>query len=370
MRLIDASNAEQYLHETHRVAREESLQVRELSGGVSNFVLLARRSSGEEFVLKQARPQLRVPLPWFCGVARIFREIDVLRLCERTFTNERSPTAPSSALAIQFPRVLFEDRENFLFGMTAAPSPHETWKERLLSGDADGAIASACGDLLGRLHAATWRDAAVARQFDDRQFFDDLRIDPYFRQIALVHADLRPAIQRLIDSVWENRFCLVHGDFSPKNLLVWNGGLMLIDFEVGHFGDPAFDLGFVLTHLVLKSLWAGGECERYLALLESFWSRYATALSATVSAADMSELESRTAQNLAGCCLARVDGKSRVDYLADGDPARELSRQLFQQPPGSWNETYQMIREQIARAAGLVTNRTAAKVARTRESDG
>ena len=175
--------------------------------------------------------------------------------------------------------MLFEDRENYAFAMTAAPLGHRSWKEQLLAGQFDETIAAACGQMLGRLHAGTWRDEDVAKQFGDREYFFALRVEPYYRRVAEVHADLTAAMDELICSLDENCCCLVHGDFSPKNLLVWRGpqsDVMLIDCEVGHFGDPAFDLGFMLSHLTLKAVYFKAQnpdlVERSLSLIPPFFS--------------------------------------------------------------------------------------------------
>src|SRR5262249_54420782 len=146
--------------------------------------------------------------------------------------------------------------------------------------------------------------------------------------------------ERLIDSVWQNRCSLVHGDFSPKNLLVWRGHVMLIDFEVGHFGDPAFDLGFFLTHLVLKGLWAGERRGEYLDIAERFWSSYESTIKSAIGADDWAALEERALWNLAGCMLARVDGKSRVEYLSAEQQqcVRVMSHRWIVTPPESWKE--------------------------------
>ena len=47
---------------------------------------------------------------------------------------------------------------------------------------------------------------------------------------------------------------LVLGDYAPKNLLAYPDGVFVIDLEVAHLGAPAFDVAFLLTHLVLKQL--------------------------------------------------------------------------------------------------------------------
>jgi aminoglycoside phosphotransferase (APT) family kinase protein len=226
--------------------------------------------------------------------------------------------------------------------MSAAPPEHKTWKDLLLAGNLDEAsrVAGACGRVLGRLHAASWGDSSIAARLADRTYFDQLRLDPYYRHVGRMHEGLAPAIERLIESVWQHRRSLVHGDFSPKNLLVWPGHLMLIDFEVGHYGDPAFDLGFFLTHLVLKSIRADERRQDFLAMAAEFWRTYCDVLATDVAAAELELLEQRMLWNLAGCMLARVDGKSPVEYLspAQQQRVRAIAMTWIIDPPRTWDE--------------------------------
>jgi 5-methylthioribose kinase len=340
MLLIDAKNAEGYLRNTGRIASEESVNVRELSGGVSNIVLLVSDSNGEpRFVIKQVREQLRVPDPWFCSIERIWREVEVLEICHKALTASDNGSQPSDDPAVSVPTVLFCDRDNYLYAMTAAPR-HEVWKSQLLRGKTDLRTASACGRLLGTIHAATWQQPHVAQALSDRSFFDALRLDPYYRHVANQHADLAPIMQALIDSLTSHPRCLVHGDFSPKNILVHADGLTLIDFEVGHFGDPGFDLGFFLSHLVLKAIRAGDQCHDYLQLTDSFWARYRERLLPTSGENEFTTLVERGIANAAGCLMARVDGKSRVDYLdaAAQETVRRLARDLLLHPASTWEQ--------------------------------
>jgi 5-methylthioribose kinase len=341
---ITCETAADYLRSQGRAALTERIDVCELAGGVSNAVLRVKLPSrGESFVLKQARGRLRVKEEWLCPVERIWREVDVLQICDELIQPQ------PAAIAAVVPSVLWEDRENFAYAMTAAPPEHRTWKELLLAGNLDGspALATACGRLLGQLHAGSWANREIAARLDDRAYFEQLRLDPYYRQLARVHADLSPAIQRLIDSVWRHRLCLVHGDFSPKNLLVWPGHVMLIDFEVGHYGDPAFDLGFFLTHLVLKSIWAGERGYLYLNLATQFWRSYEATMAACIGSEQFAAIERRMMLNLAGCLLARVDGKSPVDYLhsAEQERVRQIARGWIIAPQQSWDAALSMARE-------------------------
>jgi aminoglycoside phosphotransferase (APT) family kinase protein len=344
---INEQNAVQYLRDRGQIRSDEPAQVQQLAGGVSNLVLLVTLPlRAERFVLKQARGQLRVAHEWRSSIERIWQEVEVLKLCGQLLPGAGAATsapdqpAPMSVADLftpSLPDLLWEDRDNYLYAMTAAPLKHRTWKQTLLAGRTrlGQPVAVACGRLLGQLHAASWRSAAVAQRLDNRAFFQELRLDPYYRQTSRAHPDLLPQLDGLIDSVWQHRLCLVHGDFSPKNLLIWPGHVMLIDFEVGHYGDPAFDLGFFLTHLVAKAIHAGIHCRQFLQLGAIFWKTYRAQLEPVAASGELADLERRMLLNLAGCLLARVDGKSPLDYLTltEQQMARRLAREWLVAPP-------------------------------------
>ena len=337
---IDEQNAEAYLRANGRIAASEQVIVRTLSGGVSNIVLLVARTSGEPiFVLKQAREQLRVAEPWFCSVERIWREVDVLEVCQRALSSSAGTPCFPTDRTISVPRVLFCDRSQYLYAMSAAPA-HRVWKQMLLDGVCDISVASACAQLLGIIHAATWAQPDIARQLADRSFFEQLRVDPYYRHVARKQPNLGPAFAQLIQSLSDHPHCLVHGDFSPKNILVYDGGLMLVDFEVGHFGDPAFDIGFFLSHLVLKAFRAGPHAKGYLALIDTFWEVYQALIQPTSGPHEYALLMARGLWNLSGCLLARTDGKSQVDYLTDATRSvvRPAAQRLLCEPVATWPE--------------------------------
>ena len=319
MQLIDQQIAADYLRQKKLLHQNEEVSIQELPGGVSNVVLYVTRPAEPDYVVKQAREQLRVAAPWFCSVERIWREVETMKICTQLLTDSSTiPPIPTST-----PELLFSDPDNFLYGMSAVPN-HATWKQVLLRGEVDDDVGRSCGWLLGRLHGGTWGGQQLPHLLHDRQFFDDLRVDPYYREIARIHFDLVPAIERLIGSLDLSICCLVHGDFSPKNLLIHELGIVLVDFEVGHFGDPAFDIGFFLSHLALKAYRAGDEFPRYLSLIAAFRDEYADEFCRLTSQHDLQAVEERAAGNLAACMLARVDGKSQVDYLTE--PLRTLVR--------------------------------------------
>jgi 5-methylthioribose kinase len=367
MRELDATTAAAYLRDVGWLPPGEVVDVRELAGGVSNIVLLVRRDQNPDFVLKQARERLRVAEPWFCGVERIWREADVLRICRSLL--DRVPA--DGGWQIGVPRILNEDRANYVFAMEAAAPTHQVWKSQLLAGVCDPAVAEAAGRLLAGLHAHSWRDGELASQLEDRQFFEQLRVDPYYRHLARHAPALHPAIDRLIDSLQQHRCGLVHGDFSPKNLLLdtvrtrhksaetvpesdcslmENERLWLVDCEVGHYGDVAFDVGFFLSHLVLKTFRAGEQWPAMLALIQRFWTAYRGGLGRQLSDLEIRGVESRGMEHLAGCGLARLDGKSPVEYLTDAglrDRLRKMFRAMLREPPVSWTSWEPQLRSHL-----------------------
>ncbi|MFP6648678.1 MAG: phosphotransferase [Pirellulaceae bacterium] len=346
MREIDSENVAGILAELGWISPEEPLRVCLLTGGVSNMVMHVHRESPgggsisrKEFVLKQARHQLAVEEPWFCSVERLEREVLVLKACQRLLQTEQ--TLP---LAVGVPGLLADDAGEHLYAMESAGVGHRTWKEDLLAGRPDSRGAVASGWLLGHLHGASWGDSHLARVIGDQQFFEDLRLDPYYRQVARGAPELSSELDELVENA-RQPICLVHGDMSPKNLLVNDSQLMLIDFEVGHFGDPAFDLGFFQTHLLLKTLRAGQQASDYWELITCFQESYWQQLEITGQGMPVDDLKERSLRHLGGCLLARVDGKSPVDYLDERfqEVVRRIGRGLLCRQIDSWDTVRQQV---------------------------
>jgi len=171
--------------------------------------------------------------------------------------------------------------------------------------------------------------------------FVQLRVDPFYRRIAAASHEVAPHIEALIAEMFSLPICLVHADFSPKNVLIADERIVLVDFETGHYGDPAFDLGFFLSHLLLKSIRHAVRFADFAALTAEFWKSYLHDLAPLAPDAPFApaEIVRRTTGHLAGCMWARIDGTSKIDYLGDvqQDAAREFCRSLFVDPPGGWN---------------------------------
>lgn len=307
-----------YLKRAGVLPEDCPITVDELAGGVSSAVLRAE-SCEQCVVLKQALAKLKVRDDWRSGVERALIEARAAEALARLL--------PEGAV---LPPV-WTDPERYLFVMPCAPHGAETWKARLMRGELDYRTASRAGALLGWLHGRSRGDEDLAARFDDRQYFLSLRVAPYLSTTAERRPELAAAIGRHEHRMLATRVALVHGDFSPKNMLVGPddpAAVILLDHEVTHWGDPAFDLAFCLTHLHLKAIAFPERAQGYLSLARAFWEEYLAA----AAPPEPARLE-REATGLLGCIIAaRVDGKSPVEYLTTEETrerARDLARALL-----------------------------------------
>jgi 5-methylthioribose kinase len=288
-----------YLAKCGLVDDPAALAIRELGGGVSNFVSLVE-GPGIRWVAKQSLGKLRVEDNWTSQRERIFREAAAIH-------------SLGSILDGAVPQVLHVDHENFLYVMSAAPGGSEVWKTLLLNGQVSMEVAKEAGSLLAAMITASQERPEFQEEFTDRTVFDELRIDPYYRTTAARCPEAREALGQLIEDSWNIRSSLVHGDYSPKNMLVGGNGIFLIDFEVVHWGDPAFDSGFLLNHLMLKAFHQPRFAELYFQAARAFWQ----ALDGGLKNARTVDFEAMTVRHLGGLMLARMDGKSPVEYIRD-----------------------------------------------------
>jgi aminoglycoside phosphotransferase (APT) family kinase protein len=320
---LNPGNAADYLRRQGWIG-PGPVEVEPLSGGVSNAVLRVRTPQ-RVFVLKQARSQLRTRDAWFSDLDRIWREMEVMQILR--------PHLPTGVV----PEVLSADRANFVFAMSHAPTEAVVWKAQLLLGEVDLAQGERAGRVLGRLHDVTARDRRLIDAFADHTVFVQLRVDPYYRRIQERLPDVAGAVAPLIEELLSRRDALCHGDYSPKNMLLHSRGFMLVDYETAHAGDPTMDLGFFLSHLVLKAVRRSHEASRYFELTRAFWRGY----HAEARFAPAADLEARGIGHCAVCLLARIDGTSPVDYLPEEDNrnlVRRLGRALLADRPRCWED--------------------------------
>jgi len=295
----------------------EPYRVETLGGGVSCDVLVVH-AGGRAFCVKRALARLRVEADWRAPVERAEAEVAWLRLV-------------ASIDPALVPQVLAEDRARHVFAMRyLPPETHPLWKARLAAGDADPDIAALVGAALAGIHAATASRDDVAAQFANQEQFFALRLEPYLLFTAARHEDVGPRIRELAQSIAASRITLMHGDVSPKNILCGPQGPVFLDAETACIGDPAFDLAFCLNHLLLKCVWhpeySGAYLDGFARLKDAYLSR--------VDWESQGDVERRTAALLPALLLARIDGKSPVEYLTterDKGFVRTTAKRLFRE---------------------------------------
>ncbi len=300
------------------VAPGEPVNGTALTGGVSSDIWRVDLSSGP-ICVKRALPKLKVDAQWRAPVERNRYEVAWMRAAELI--------VPGAA-----PPVLGEDPETCTFSMAfLKPDRYPLWKNQLMAGEVSAEFARRVGEVIGRIHAASAGrdDFAVAFRTDEN--FYAIRLEPYLIAAARKHPDVAGILEGLASSTAKSRKVLVHGDVSPKNILAGPSGPVFLDAECAWYGDPAFDLAFCLNHLLLKGLIVERAREELKRAFEALRAAYLSA----VDWEPAEELEARTARLLPGLTLARVDGKSPVEYLqreTDRHRVRATAKALLARP--------------------------------------
>jgi 5-methylthioribose kinase len=325
-----------YLVEQGFMRSDEEVSVCALGGGVSNIVLLVewRGPQARRWVIKQSLEKLRVKDDWRAERWRIYREAQSIQTLR--------PVLGPAAL----PEVIHLDFKRFLYIMTAAPTGSQEWKDLLLARRADSQVARNAGLLLAKMINASRDHASLKSEFWDRTVFDQLRVEPYYRTTASRYPELRREFDDLIGTSLKIRTSLVHGDYSPKNMLVLGDNIFLIDFEVVHWGDPSFDAAFLLNHLFLKAFHQPAVSGQFIALVYDFWK---TLLAALVSQTAVA-FEIMTLRHLGGLMLARIDGKSPAEYIQDEatkERVRRAAIRILVERPRILEDAVEIVKREI-----------------------
>lgn len=291
----------QYLKHNGYLAEQEKWEMKILRGGVSNRTVWVKKEDGTSWVLKQALEKLRVTTDWFSHPRRIGQEALGLEWFAK-FCPEKS-----------VPQLIFFDEDSYLLAMEAIMEPHDNLKEMLLKGKMETNYFQQLGNLLGRIHSGGQQmQLEIEAAFQEYSFFESLRLEPYYLFTAQKLSEASLFMHDLCQATRTRRYTLVHGDYSPKNILVHQGQLILLDYEVAHFGDGTFDVGFVLTHLLSKA----NHLPKYRSALIlgaiDFWANYMEKVQKTWTA----EKESGAVAHTIACLLARVHGQSPLEYLS------------------------------------------------------
>ena len=316
----DRAACERYLVAAGHAQTGDVVEHRLLAGGVSCATVLVAFADGRRWVLKQALAKLRVKADWFSDPNRIHREALGMRVL--------GELAPPGSI----PKLIFDDAAHHVIGMEAVPEPHENWKTMLLAERIQPFHAIDFGKLLGAIHLHSRNRRRELRPlFEDTTFFETLRVEPYYEYVAANVQEAAAFLNTLVADTRKHRESLVHGDYSPKNVLIHNNRLVLLDHEVIHWGDPAFDVGFALTHFLSKAHHLHNGLLQSAAI--AFWGSYLTTVVhewLPDPELDFDDFVQRTVRHTLGCLLARVSGRSPLEYLSSTDRERQQNFVLRQ----------------------------------------
>lgn len=302
------------------ISPTDDLNDKRLAGGVASNIRLVQGKDGL-YVVKQALEKLRTSAEWLSDPARSSTEVAALREIAGLLGQDTVP------------EVLWVDEAENTFAMRQIDPRLSNWKQDLMAGDIDDRTAAQAGSLVGSLHSRSATVPVIRDRFDDLTYFETLRINPYFLRLVEKNQQLAAVIEDIIAGMLNRRSALVHGDFSPKNILADASEVVILDCEVAHWGDPRFDVAFCLAHLFLKSHRRGAPVGRLAACSLAFLDAYKT------HGPDIVDAE---LVRILGCLiLARLDGDSPVDYLDDLDTSevREIATSMICDPHVS-PETY------------------------------
>lgn len=317
------------------IGEHETPALTALTGGVASDIWRVDRAAGPVCV-KRALAKLRVEADWYAPVERNLYEV-------RWFENAGA-AAPEAV-----PRILGHDpRLGFFVMEYLALEDHRLWKAELLAGRADAGVAREVGRRLARIHAGTAERPDIAEQFPTDAIFHAIRLEPYLEATAAAHPGLADALFKLSADTAATKRTLVHGDVSPKNIQVGPNGPIFLDAECAWYGDPAFDVAFCLNHLLLKCLARRDATEDCLNCFDALIGAYLV----SVDWEPPARVEARTARLLPGLLLARIDGKSPVEYVVDEDDkrlVRGVATRLLRTAPEHLAAVREAWKEAIAR---------------------
>lgn len=307
-----SARAAHLLEDLELASAVDVVSVRPLTGGVASDIGVVELADGRCLCVKFALPRLKVAEDWHAPVHRSRAEYAWL-LAALAIVPECVPKLYGWSAMLNG------------FAMEYVSGPDVVlWKRELLAGAGEGGQAAAVGSMLGRVHAASTQAGFDRGPFANRDDFRALRIEPYLTFTARRHPEVAKQLTAMAEALYASDAVLVHGDVSPKNILFRGGGPMLLDAECATMGDPAFDVAFCLNHLVLKGIHVPQAAPERRRGAEELWAAYAN----HVSWEDVQALEARVTRLLPALMLARVDGKSPVEYLSKGSQDRVLSLAL------------------------------------------
>lgn len=329
-------NLRTYLEKSDMLDGDRPVSIHYFSGGVSGATALVRLASGRELIVKQAYARLNVAAVWECNPERIRMEHEALKIY-----NEIVPDC--------VPKPIAYDSTNYVMIREAVPESWVMWKSELLNGRLQDAIAEKAAAALAEVHNRTAGNEQIREVFGDPSVFYTLRVEPYIEYPVGRYPEIREQSRVLADKLMTEQIALIHGDYSPKNILVHDDQICILDMEVAYYGHPCFDLAFLTNHFLLKAVFRKELADRYLNMMLKMVQLYFDRENFT----DRKKLEADTVRTLAFLFLARVDGKSPVEYLkeeVDRNLVRAAAMEMIRKEYESYDEITACLKRHLSGA--------------------
>jgi 5-methylthioribose kinase len=299
--MLDEGSVLPYLRKRRLLTGEATVEI--LTGGVS-CVVLAVSNADVDLVVKQALPELKTKAKWVADQRRAIVEANAMRVYYQI--------SPDSV-----PELVDSDPDEFTLTMSRLPRSCTNWKIDMLEGRIHPEMGSELGLILAKWHNFGAISPEIKVEFMEDSLFEQLRVAPFYRAVAAVNPQLVEVINLLIAEITQIKVTLVHGDFSPKNIMATSENRpIVLDFEVAHTGNPVFDLAFLLAHLLCKTIRTKDRREKDL--LISTATQFLTKYQKTAQLSVAKSLP----QHIALIALARVEGVSPVNYLDEASQQR------------------------------------------------
>ena len=303
------------------ISSKNNYIVEKLSGGVSSDIWKITNENCI-YCLKKAKNKLDVKEDWYVPIER--------NIYEYEWYNEVNKLNSNIA-----PKVIYSDSKNFFFIMEYFDEKKfPLWKKELFKSNIDISFSQSVAQNLSFIHLNSFNNNELKNKFDTIKLFEDLRIDPYIRFTATIHDDIKNKLLDIANDLHNKKITLVHGDISPKNILINNKKPIFLDAECAWYGDPAFDLAFCINHLLLKSI----KLPKVKKLLYKSFITLSDTYLMKVKWEDPKLFEKRTILILSALMLGRIDGKSPVEYITsnyDKQLVRSFSKSIIQNPTNS-----------------------------------
>jgi tRNA A-37 threonylcarbamoyl transferase component Bud32 len=342
---ITRDNIGDYLLANGLIDSGEEVSIEPIGGfwggmGVSSTLIRVMRAR-DSFVLKQPLAELAVKEYWPCETDRIRKERDCIEALAGIIGDDLVP------------KVMFFDEANDVLVLELIPPDWQLWKTQLLAGVLDERVPRAAGEVIASIHNKTYKSEAIEQKFCDLSVFTQLRIDPYYKTTAARNPDVAALIELELQRVLDSRVCLVLGDFSPKNIFTKDGRVILLDHEIAHYGEPTVDFAFCLNHLLLKfmhfSLERGKMEETYLDVARIYCDAYFE----NVRFSDKETIDRVSVPSLGCFMLARIDGKSPVEYITSDETrrvVRTISKKILSDGYNGMAEVFDLVQAELLAA--------------------